>query len=77
MPQSCPGQFGTEKISLSFAGNQIVFLVFIACTPVTNNYTIVASRVLIPVKNGYNDEIHAVRPSSQQFVDQVEHGCVL
>lgn len=32
---------------------------------------------LIPVKNDYNDDVCAVRPSSHQFVDQVEHGYVL
>ena len=45
MPQSCSGQFGTEKKSLSFAGNPTVILIFPACNPVTNDYTVVASRV--------------------------------
>jgi hypothetical protein len=45
MPQSCSGQFGAEKKSLSFAGNPTVILVFPACTPVINDYTIIASRV--------------------------------
>jgi hypothetical protein len=45
MPQSCRGQFGREKKSLSFVGNSSVLLVFPACTPVTDNYNIVAYRV--------------------------------
>jgi hypothetical protein len=76
MPQSCCGQFGREKKSLPFSGNPTVILVFPAYTPVTNDYTMWPPG-LIRVKNYYNDDVCAVRPSSQQFVDQVEHGYAL
>ena len=45
VPQSCCGQFGREKKSLSFAGIPTVIHVFPAFTPVTDDYNIVAYRV--------------------------------
>jgi hypothetical protein len=53
-----------------------VILIFPAYTPDTNDY-ITWLPGLIPLKNKYKDDVCAVRPSSQQFVDQVEHGYAL
>lgn len=53
-----------------------MILIFPAYTPVTNDYTTWPPG-LIPVKNEYNDDVCAVRPSSEQFVDQAEHGYAL